>query len=161
MFGNFTDVELKEFRGLPKRVCNPGARWSEKPAAHPVHRQCTFRATATSKDKGKHEFLIYQRENLHDKQNFSCGIVYQIASGPRLTLARYNGPAHRHGPIRYSPHIHQATAAAIEAGRKPEHTAEETDRYTDLMGALACLIKDFNLSGIPVRHVQPGLFDGH
>ena len=161
MFGNFTDVELRKLRGLPKRVCNLGARWSEKPTTHPVHRQCTFRATATSKDKGKHQFLIYQRENFRDKQDFSCGIVSQIPSGPRLTPARYYGPAHQHGPIRYRPHIHQATGAAIEAGSKPEHAAEETDRYTDFIGALACLIEDFKLSGIPARHTQPGLLDGH
>ena len=161
MFGNFTDVELQEFRSLPKRVCNPRARWSEKPAVHPVHRRCAFRATATTKDNRIHRFVVYQRENLRDNQNFSCGIVYQLPSGPRLTLARYNGSAHRHGNLQYKPHIHRATEAAIEAARKPEYAAQETDRYITLMGALACLIKDFNLSGVPARHFQPGLFDGH
>ncbi len=156
MFGNFTDVELKKLRGLPKRVCNPGARWSKKPIAHPVHRQCTFRATLTSKDKGIHQFLIYQRENLRDKQNFSCGIVYQIPSGPRLTLARYNGPAHRHGNIRCKPHIHRGSEAAIEAGRWPA----ATHRSTTLIGARACLDEDFKLSGMPTRHLQLGLFNG-
>ena len=161
MFDNFTDVELQEFLGFPKRVCNPRARGSGKPAVHPLHRQCTFRATATTNDNRTHRLLVFQRENLRDKENFSCGIVYLPPSGQRLTLARYNGSANRHGDIQYKPHIHRATEAAIEAGRKPEHTAEETDCYTTIIGALACLVKDFSLSGMPTQHFQRRLFDGH
>ena len=81
--------------------------------------------------------------------------------GPRLTLARYNGPSHQHGEIRYKPHIHRATETAILAGRKPEHAAEETTRYETLEGALACLIEDFRLSGIRANPDHPSLFNGN
>ena len=78
-----------------------------------------------------------------------------------MTLARYNGPSHQHGDIIYRPHIHQATASAIAAGKRPEREAEETDRYKTLLGALACLIKDFNLTGIKALHDHPRFsFDG-
>ena len=105
-------------------------------------------------------FLIYQRQSLQDGLSYSCGIVYLPPGGPRLTLARYNGPSHQHGEIRYKPHIHHATETAILAGRKPEHAAEETTRYESLEGALACLIEDFRLSGIRANPDHPSLFNG-
>ena len=46
-------------------------------------------------------------------------------------------------------------------GRKPEHATEETTRYQTLEGALACLIEDFDLSGIRANPDQPSLFNGH
>ena len=48
MIGTYTDEELRQLGQLPKRVTNPGARWSEKPGVHPVPRQRTFRATGTT-----------------------------------------------------------------------------------------------------------------
>lgn len=161
MIRNFTDEELIGLRELPKKVRNPGAHWSEKPTGHPAHRQRTLKATGTSADGREHRFLIYQRENLRDEPSYSCGIVYLPPSGPRLTLARYNGPSHRHGDIRYKTHIHRATATAIAAGARPEQTAEETTRYSTLEGAFACLIEDFSLSGVRAEPDHPSLFHGH
>ena len=69
-----------------------------------------------------------------------------------MTLARYNGPSHRHGEIAFRPHIHRATERAIVKGKKPESEAEETDGFEDLDGALVRLIEDFNLSGVEVSH---------
>ena len=43
-------------------------------------------------------------------------------------------------------------------GERPERDAEETDRYETLEGALACLIKDFNLTGTVARPDHPRLF---
>ena len=74
------------------------------------------------------------------------------------TTGRTTGTAH---DIRYKPHIHRATEAAILAGRKPEDEAEETTRYETLEGALACLIEDFRLSGIRAEPDHPSLFNGH
>lgn len=51
--------------------------------------------------------------------------------------------------------------AAIAAGRKPEDTAEEIARYRTLEGTLACLIKDFSLSGVGADADSPSLFNGH
>ena len=150
-----TKAELEELRALPKRVTNPRARWSDKPKARPAHGQCNFQAVGQQDEAAR--FLIHQRRNLADENDFSCGITYLARGGPPLTLARYNGPDHEHGAIAYRPHIHRATEEAIAAGGKPEREAEETERYETLEGALACLIDDFNLSGLTARHDQPGL----
>ncbi len=140
---------------MPKRVVNPGARWLEKPKASPVHRQRNLEARSQP-DASRH-FSIYQRQNINDQNDFSCGIAYLAPGSRPLTLARYNGPSHRHGDINYRTHIHRASHQAIAAGRKPESEAEETDRYTTLEGALACMIDDFNLSGINAQCDAPRL----
>ena len=103
-------------------------------------------------------FSIYQRQNLVDECDFSCGIVHLPPGGGPLVLARYNGPGHAHGDIVYRAHIHRASERAIAAGRKPESEAEETDRFKTVEGALACLIEDFNVSGLTVRPDEPRLF---
>ena len=47
-------------------------------------------------------------------------------------------------------HITREPEQAISAGRKPESEAVDTDRFETLEGALYCLIRDFNVSGINV-----------
>lgn len=151
----YTKAELEGLRAMLKRVIKPGARWSDKPKARPAHRQRGFKVVGP--EGGDARFSIYQRQNLADESDFSCGIAYLSRGGPPLTLARYNGPSHVHGAIKYRPHIHRATEEAIAAGKKPEREAEETDRYRTLEGALACLIDDFHLSGIVAEHDRPKL----
>ena len=138
----YSDQELDDLQQMPKRVTNPGARWLDKPG----HQQRNFQV----RGQGEHlsHFSVYQRQNLLDECDFSCGIVYVPQGGRRLTLARYNGPSHRHGEIVYRPHIHRATAKAIAEGKKPESEADETDRFQTLDGALACLLDDFNVGGL-------------
>ena len=145
---HYTDEELDELRSLPKRVANPRARWSDKPKLRPGHQQRIFQAVG--KEDEAH-FSIYQRQNLTDASDFSCGISYLPRGSSSLTLARYNGPGHEHGDIAYRPHIHRATERAITAGKKPESEAEETNRFETLEGALARLIEDFNLTGLHAK----------
>ena len=142
----YTDEELAELRTMPKQVANPRARWSEKPKSKPGHRQRSYQASALEDEETR--FSVYQRQNLVDESDFSCGIVYHPRGGPSLTLARYNGPGHVHGDISYLPHIHSATEKALAAGKKAESEAEATDNFQTLEGALATLIRDFNLRGI-------------
>lgn len=52
-----TEEELNELRESPKRVTNPGSRWSEKPSGAPVHRQRSFKATG--EDAAGTRFDIY------------------------------------------------------------------------------------------------------
>ena len=151
----YTEADLDTLRSMPKRIANPGARWLEKPRARPAHRQRSFQAS--SGDEKEERFLIYQRQNLNDDKDFSCGISYLPRGGPSLTLARYNGPSHEHGDIAYRPHIHSASEKAIADGKKAESSAEETDRFASLEGALACLIEDYNVSGVKARHDNPRL----
>ncbi len=146
----YTKADLATLQSMQKRVVNPGARWLEKPKTRPVHRQRAFQVSGDS--DGESRFLIYQRENLLDGLDYSCGILYLPRGGLSLTLARYNGPSHEHREIVYRPHIHRASEKAIAAGLKPESDAEETDRFETLEGALACLVNDFNVTGIRVQH---------
>ena len=151
----YTDEELDKLRSIPKRVTNPGARWLEKPKDRPVHRQRSYKVSGQQDSNTR--FEIYQRQNLADPDDFSCGIRYLPPGGSSLTLARYNGPSHVHEEIAYRPHIHRASEKAIAANKKPESEAEETDRFSTLEGALACLIDDFQVSGIRAQPDEPQL----
>ena len=151
----YTDDEIDLLRAVRKQVVNPGARWSEKPAGAPVHRQRSFKVRG--EDDEDTRFEIYQRQNIRDDADFSCGIAHVSLDGSRLTLARYNGPGHEHGDILYRPHVHRATARSIASGKKPEREAKETDRFGTLEGALARLIDDFNIVGISASQDEPRL----
>lgn len=140
---------------MPKRVANPKARWLTKPKGKPTHKQCNYKASGINEED---RFSVYLRQNLYDPSDYSCGIIYIPRSSPSLTLARYNGSSHPHGDILYRPHIHRATAKAISAGKKPESEAKETQRYGTLSGALACLVKDFNISGLRTKYDEPRMF---
>ena len=160
----YTEEELEKLRHMRKLVTNPGARWLKKPIHKPVHRQRSFKASSEQDENpvavegAVHRFEIYQRQNIRDDKDFSCGIAYLPHGGSRLTLARYNGPSHQHEDIDYLTHIHNATERAIVAGKRPERKAKETDRYETLSGALACLIEDFSLTGITADFDHPRLF---
>ncbi len=131
----YTDKELTGLAAMPKQVTNPGARWSDKPKSRPAHSQRTFQAVGQQDQEVC--FSVYQRQNLADASDFSCGISYHPPGAPSLILARYKGPSHEHGDITYRPHIHRASETAIAAGRKPESGAQETNRFVTLEGALA------------------------
>lgn len=151
----YTEAELEVLRSMSKQVTNPGARWQEKPKSRPAHRQRSFQLVGGPELEDR--FLIYQRQNLLDEQDFSCGIAYIPRGAQRLTLARYNGPSHEHGSIRYRPHIHQASESAIAAGRKAESDATETSRFETLEGATACLVQDYEVSGLNAQPDHPRL----
>lgn len=151
----YTDEELSELRAMPKRVLNPGARWVEKPRNRPVHRQRTLRVSGQS--DANPEFSIYQRQSIRDDSDFSCGILFITPGARPLTLARYNGPSHIHEDIEYQSHIHRASERAMSIGKRPESEAKATSRFETLEGALACLVEDYSLSGIQVKHDQPRL----
>ena len=142
---------------MRKRVTNPRAQWLEKPTCKPVHRQRSFKVSSEQVEPVR-RFEIYQRQNIRDDRDFSCGIAYLPHGVSRLTLARYNGPSHQHEGIDYRAHIHIATERAIEAGKRPEREAKETDRHKTIEGALACLIEDFNLTGVDAQFDHPTLF---
>ncbi len=143
--------ELDQLRSIQKRVTNPGARWQEKPGRH---KQRNFKAVA--KD-GMH-YRIYQRQNLDDSLDFSCGLAMTRPGAKPLSLVRYNGASHVHGEIRCACHIHHAAAEALTAGKRADSQAEATDRYRALEGALACLIEDCGVEGLTADHDGRDLF---
>ena len=90
---------------------------------------------------------VYARQNMIDERNFSCGL-HISTDGKKITLIRYNGPSHLHNDIQYKCHIHNSTATSIKSGmRKPENAdVKQTDRYTELNGAMKCLMDDYNIT---------------
>jgi len=138
-FDTITDADLNQLREVHKKVTNPTVKWKEKPG----HRQKNHKVESDA-----YIFRLYLRQNTFDSEDFSCGLSVIKPDGTPLTLARYNGPSHKHGDITYQCHIHKATQAAIEQGKKPEHHAEATNRYDTLDGALYHLREDYNISGI-------------
>ena len=138
----YSEDELEELQSMVKHVTNPRARWTSKPG----HRQRNFQVIAGAEEETR--FSIYQRQNKRDDSDFSCGIAFLPPGGARLTLARYNGPSHIHGDIKFRPHIHRATARAIAVGKKPESEAAKTDRFNSLNGAFRCLLDDFRVEGV-------------
>ena len=144
---------LDVLRSTSKRVRNPGARWRAKPGRH-------LQRNFTAETEQGTVYRIYQRQNMDDERDFSCGLALKQRGGGLLSLVRYNGSSHAHRDLRYCCHIHRATAEAIVAGRKIDSYAEETDRYRTLEGALACLIEDCGVLGVSAKPDERDLFDG-
>lgn len=159
MIRRYTKRELQNLRELSKTVTNPKVRRHRKPTKCPVYEQLTFEVTGTTTYGMECRFLVYQRKCLRDAFNYSCGIVYLPPEGSPLTLARYNGPSHRHGDIKYKAHIHMATEDAIADGRRPESLAIETTRYRSIGEAFMCLAQDYKLSGFDQKHYIHNMFN--
>ena len=150
-FDQLSDSDIEQLLKMPKRVTNPKARWQDKPG----HRQRNFTVKSESLD-----FVLYQRQNVFDEEDFSCGIRLVKPDGSSLTLMRCNGMGHKHGEIEYACHIHKATEKAISMGKKPERFAYETQAYHSLEGALCELMKLCAISGLSgVRPDEPDLFN--
>lgn len=142
-----TDEQIKHLLTVPKRTTSPNARWRPQ-------RGSRQRNYDLESEDGTLRFSLFLRQNERIKNSFSCGLLYLHAGGDRVTLARYNGSDHQH----YNPldgtrsdnhcHIHRATERYMAAGRKSEHYAESTNRYSDLDGALRAIIEDCSISGI-------------
>ena len=88
-----TDGELEQFRSRPKKVTNPGARWSLKPG----HRQRNYNVVSLGDESVR--FHLYLRQSMADETDFSCGLALIQPGGRSLSLVRYNGSSHRHGDI--------------------------------------------------------------
>ncbi len=149
----FSDDELERYRTVPKRITNPRARWISKPGRH---EQRNFEAVSGVDDRVR--FRMYQRRNLDDDQDFSCGLALIGSGGRSLSLMRCNGANHRHGAIHFRCHVHRATAAAIAAGRKADDHAERTDEYHTLDGAIAYLVHECGIQGLTTQPDEGSLF---
>lgn len=153
-----TDEQIEVLLRAPKKVTNPGARWK-------VQRGADQKNFELESDDGK-QFTLYLRQNIRIANNFSCGILYKHPQGP-VTLTRYNGSDHDHDnpldldtKVSTACHIHIATERYMRIGRKPEHFAETTDRYTDLDGALRSLVEDCKITGIKLKDPEVAPIDG-
>lgn len=142
-----TDEQIAQLLTTRKAVTNPGARWKEQ-------RGSKQKNYILESDDGQ-QFALYLRQNIRLNDSFSCGLSYTHPQGGTITLTRYNGGDHEHenplegvGKMLPGCHIHTATERYMQAGKKSEHYAEHTDKYTDLDGALRSLMADCNIHGI-------------
>lgn len=94
--------------------------------------------------------LIFRRNHINSL-DFSLILAIQVPeSNQFFRLRRYNGKSHEHtnhieSETFYDFHIHFATERYQGIGAREDAYAEPTDRYSDLYGALNCLIEDANL----------------
>jgi len=152
-FESITDEKISTLLAMPKQVTNANARLKTKPG----HTQRTFNVKAM--DGTDLLFELFVRQNAHPgmEDDFSAGLNWIAPNGEVLTLCRYNGGSHGHPnhlertALPRAPHIHRATERYVRAGRKAEGFAETTTRYNTADGALHCLVKDCNISGINTR----------
>lgn len=116
--------------------------------------------------QGQHEneFQIILRQSSSNPLNFSAILAVTVPGTNRVfLLRRHNSRTHGHSnhleksEFAYQCHIHQATARYQEAGSDEESFAESTDRFSDLGGALDCMLKDCGF--ILPEGDQLGLFE--
>ena len=94
------------------------------------------------------EFRLILRQSDFNRLDFSVILVLRPRkSSQHFRLCRYNGKSHEHtnpleGETFYDYHIHLATERYQESGYREDTYAEITDRYTELAGAIECLIDD-------------------
>ena len=93
-------------------------------------------------------FLLIFRQSEYNKLDFSVILAYLIPNTNVLfRLRRYNGKSHEHsnpqeGQIFYGFHIHIATERYQKSGMREDTYAEETTAYSDLDGAIKCMLND-------------------
>lgn len=157
-FESINDAKIQELLALSKRVTNPKARATTK------SQHIEYNYNVVDSVSGDISFNIYVRQNTQIEEDFSCGLRWNMPSGEVITLARYNGSSHSHEnkiereKLEFVCHIHLATERYIAIGKKSEGFAKATDAYSTYKGALYCLVKDCNISGLNPEPDQPNLF---
>jgi hypothetical protein len=152
-----TQTKIDELIKMPKKVINPNARSREKPS----HLERNYKVVGV--DDNNISFSLFIRQNNQLEDDFSCGLIWHTPSGEGLVLTRYNGASHPHKNhlegerLEATYHIHKATEKYLQAGKKAEGYAETTNRYTTANGALHCLLKDCNISGLTNEENTPRL----
>ncbi|QMV19333.1 hypothetical protein GOB94_12050 [Granulicella sp. 5B5] len=132
-----TDTEIQRLLNLPKQISDPPSKnWRTED----LHRRKDFRLV--SKD-GDVRFRAFARQHVRFPENFSVGLEYEPDDGTdSVILIRCNGP---HGDFNrainplhphYHPHIHIATAEAIDAGQRAECHAEITTEFASIKEAI-------------------------
>lgn len=94
------------------------------------------------------EFVIALRQSQFNRSAFSVILMVRPPGALNMfRLRRYNGHGHEHpnkieGNVVAGPHIHEATERYQLRGMKEDSYATATTRYSDLDGAVSCLIED-------------------
>lgn len=94
------------------------------------------------------QFRLILRQSMENRLDFSIILAVRVPQSSKLfRLRRYNGKSHEHTNhiervTFYDFHIHFATERYQEMGAREDTFAAPTDRYSDIEGALGCLIAD-------------------
>ena len=156
-----SNEEILALKSMPKKLLKPlRQKWID---------QLKFRQLSLelcSNDE-EYRFKLYMRQSTLDDDNFSCGLSYLESNENDITLARYNGSSHVHvnkcdgQRFDFECHIHEANEESLKVSKKIENFAIKTNRYTNLSGAIQCVLKDFNIIDINIGQLikQGGLFD--
>lgn len=118
------------------------------------------RELAISGDQGN-DFRLVVRQSIINPLDFSAMLMYCPRDTNQLfRLRRHNGRSHEHtnkieGDKFYEFHIHMATERYQDLGVREDSFAEPTDRFTDLGGAIDCLLAD---CGFDRRNLQTSIF---
>lgn len=149
-FESITDEKIKELLAMAKQVTNANTRQKAKPG----HTQRNYHVKSTDGSDFTFELFVRQNTNPGMEDDFSAGLSWLAPNGEPLILCRYNGGSHGHPnhlektTLPRAAHIHKASERYVRAGKKAEGFAETTERYTTADGALHCLVKDNNITGI-------------
>ena len=110
-----------------------------------------------------HLFRIMVRQSVLNPMNFSVVLAYCPSGSNRVfRLRRYNGPGsptHRNrldSQMVHAAHIHMATERYQDGGFDEDAYAEASSRFSDLGGAIRCLLTD---CGFSIEGLQSSLFD--
>lgn len=135
-----SDVQIQDLIRLPKVIIDrrPATGYREEHGS----RRCDL--SLRSSDDSARKFLVFIRQHIRIRQNFSIGLRYPVNVGKltTITLVRYNGP---HGETSRAPdghyarpHIHYITANELAAGHTlpQENHRELTNKYNTFEEAL-------------------------
>lgn len=146
----YTAEELEDLIGCPKTV-------SEAPRQQMKLDRGHFRNDMRVKSiEGDREFRVFLRRSEDFPESFSIGLAFVPKDGTgEVVLLRCNGPhggyndsfdpAHPH----WEHHVHQATAAMIEAGLRPEKAATVSRDFASFEEAVQYFLR--------VTNVQDGM----
>ena len=140
-----TDTEIGQLIAETKPLppgCADDIRMRDKPG----HKLYDLSVVGADGDR----FVLMMRQATENPLNFSVILAYQPEdTNERVLLRRYNGKSHKHTNhiegerLPYDFHIHSATQRYMRrSGTDNVGYAEVTDRYSDVWGALDCLMSD-------------------
>ena len=156
-----TDEKIAQLLACAKRVENPQARERQEGK----HLRRDYRIAS---DDGEHRFALFTRQSTTITDGFSVGLIWHAKSGDEIVLLRCNGSDHPHPNvlervrIEFKCHVHIATERYIQANRKSEAYAEESQAYHTLAGALHHLVQRAHIQGLKTEAdavPHPDLFE--
>ena len=142
-----TDDKIAQLLTAPKRVENPQAR----ERLEGKHLRRDYRVAS---EDGEHRFALFTRQSTKISDGFSAGLLWHAKTGEDVMLLRCNGSDHPHPNalererIAFQCHVHLATERYIQANRKSEGYAQETQAYHTLAGALHHLVQRAHIQGL-------------